>query len=121
MRKDDYQFEIDFSRCILKWDPDNLAVMEMLAGFLTKSGRIDEGLAMDKRIVEMDPENAISHYNLACSLALKRNVTDAIHSLRGALERGYDDFDWLLQDPDLAGLHNHPAFSALIAEFKAQS
>ena len=121
MSEEDYQFEIDFSRSILKRDPDSLPVMELLAGFLTKSGRIDEGLELDRRIVELDPENAVSHYNLACSHALKRNVGDAIDSLRGALERGYDDFDWLMKDPDLAGLHDHPAFSALIAEFKAQS
>ena len=49
MSKNDYQFEIDFSRSILKRDPHNLPVMELLAGFLTKSGQIDEGLDLDRR------------------------------------------------------------------------
>jgi predicted Zn-dependent protease len=121
MSEGDYQFEIDFSRSILKRDPENLPVMELLAGFLTKSGRIGEGLEIDRQLVDKDPENAVTHYNLACSLALNRNIPDAIQSLRSALERGYDDFDWMLKDPDLAGLHENPAFSALISEFKAQS
>ena len=117
----DHQFEIDFCRSILKRDGRNLAVMEMLAGFLTKSGQVDEGLELDQRIVELDPDNAISHYNLACSLALKSRSADAIASLRAALELGYDDFDWLMKDQDLLSLHDLPAFSALVSEFRASN
>ena len=116
---DETAFEISFCESILRHDPKNLTVMEMLAGLLTKVGRIDEGLSLDERIVELDPDNAISHYNLACSLALKKRAGDAIAALRTALELGYDEFDWLMQDPDLTGLHAYPAFSALISEFKA--
>jgi len=115
----DLQFEIDFCRSILKRDSHNLVVLEMLAGFLTKSGQVDEGLELDQRIVELDPDNAISHYNLACSLALKNRAVDAIASLRAALELGYKDFDWLMKDDDLFSLHDHPAFSALVSEFRA--
>jgi len=117
----DLQFEIEFCQSILARDTSNLTVMEMLAGFLTKVGRIDEGLELDQKIVVMDPDNAISHYNLACSLALKRRLVESIAALRGALERGYNDFDWLMKDPDLTGLHEIPAFSALISEFQARN
>ncbi|HSH08886.1 MAG TPA: hypothetical protein VK995_00765 [Oceanipulchritudo sp.] len=117
----DYQFEIDFCQSILKRDATNLHVMEMLAGYLTRSGRIDEGLELDRQIVEMDPDNAINHYNLACSLALKQRATEAIASLRVALEQGYNDFDWLMKDSDLSGLHDNPAFSALLSEFQARN
>ena len=117
----DHQFEIDFCRGILKRDANNIPVMEMLAGYLTKSGHIDEGLELDQRIVELDPENAISHYNLACSLALKNRSSEALAALRMALERGYDDFDWLMKDNDLLSLHDNPAFSALLSEFRASN
>ena len=118
--ENDYQFEIDFSRSLMKREPENLVIMEMLAGYYTKAGRIDEGLELDRRIVELDPENAISHYNLACSLALKKRANDAIASLRLAFEQGYDDFKWLLDDPDLSSLHNNPAFSALLSAYQAK-
>ncbi len=118
---EDLQFEIDFCRSILKRDTRNIPVMEMLAGFLTKSGQIDEGLEMDQQIVELDPDNAISHYNLACSLALKNRAAEALAALRMALERGYDDFDWLMKDNDLLSLHQNPAFSALVSEFRASN
>ena len=96
---EDLQFEIDFCRSVLNHDTENLTVMELLAGYLTKAGELDEGLAWDRKIVELDPNNAISHYNLACSLTLTRQHHAALEALRSALERGYNDFDWMLQDP----------------------
>lgn len=116
--KTDHQFEIEFCQSILKQDPDDLVTMELLAGYCTRTGRIDEGLEWDRRIVELDPENAVSHYNLACSLALKNRSEEAIGSLRIALEKGYQDFSWMLKDPDLASLHSQPGFSSLLAEFQ---
>ncbi len=118
--KNKYQFEIEFCQCILKRDPEYLPVMELLAGYLTKSGLIDAGLAIDRKIVELDPSNAISHYNLACSLALKHLEGEAIESLRTALQQGYDDFNWLMKDTDLQNLHDNPAFSSLLSEFQAR-
>lgn len=119
--KTDHQFEIDFCRSILKQDPDDLVTMELLAGYCTRAGRIDEGLEWDRRIVQLDPENAVSHYNLACSLALKNRSDEAIDRLRVALEKGYRDLSWMLKDPDLATLHSNPGFSSLLAEFQNRS
>lgn len=116
----DLQFEIDFCHSILLRAPQDLTVMEMLAGLYTKAGRIDEGLELDRKIVELDPDNAISHYNLACSLALKNKPADAIAALRIAMEQGYSDFEWLMEDPDLASLHENPSFSALLSEFQVR-
>ncbi|MGA1205708.1 MAG: TPR end-of-group domain-containing protein [Opitutales bacterium] len=115
----DYQFEIDFCRSLLGRDPGNVPVMEMLANYYTRAGRIDEGLELDLRIVELDPDNSVNHYNLACSLALKHRQSEAIAALRVALEQGYDDFKWLLEDPDLENLHDNPSFSALLSEYQA--
>lgn len=112
------EFEINFCRSILKHSPDDLPTMEILAGYLTKAGRIEEGLELDRRIVELDPENAVGHYNLACSLALKNRKAAAIESLRNALEKGYRDFSWLMEDPDLAMLHDHPGFSDLLSQYE---
>ena len=115
----DYHFEIEFCQSVLRKEPENLVLMEMLAGFYTTSGQIDEGLELDRQIVELDPENSISHYNLACSLALKNKSTEAIAALRVALEFGYDDFKWLMEDTDLNSLHANPALSSLLSEFQA--
>ena len=38
-----------------------------------------------------------------------------------AIELGYDDREWMQQDPDLEGLRNHPSFQKLLAKLQPQS
>jgi predicted Zn-dependent protease len=112
----DKQFEIHFFESILRKSPKDVAVIELLGGLYTSFGRIDDGLKMDRRLVRLQPDNPTARYNLACSLALKRRSAEAVRVLRQALELGYGDFDWMLQDPDLYSLKKYPAFRQLLAE-----
>jgi len=115
---EDYHFEMAFCRSILQQDPENLETLEMLAGYCTKAGDIDEGLELDRKVVHLAPDYAIGHYNLACSLAIKNQREAALAALREALDKGYRDFNWLMEDPDLSSLHDDPALSALLAEYQ---
>ena len=112
------EFEIEFLENILRRDETYPEVLEMLAGLYTKEGRIDDGLALDRRLVELHPDNPTHHYNLACSLALKDRKPEAVQTLRRSIELGYSDFAWMLKDPDLKGLHAFPPFRELLAEFE---
>ena len=114
----DRVFEIGFFESVLRREPDYVDVVEILGGLYTKQGRIPDGLKMDRRLVKLQPENATAHYNLACSLALSKRRTDALRSLRHAVELGYRDLEWMQQDPDLEDLKRHPAFASLIATLK---
>lgn len=117
----DHAFEIAFFESVLRRDAQSTDVIELLGGLYTKVGRITDGLKMDRRLVKLQPANATAHYNLACSLALTRRQSAALRSLRQAVELGYDDFDWMAQDPDLDPLKAHPAFVALLDQLKPQS
>jgi len=109
-----HDFEIEFYESILKRNPKYTDVIALLGELYTRTGRITDGLRMDRRLVRLQPENATAHYNLACSLALKKRRSEALSTLRKAISLGYDDFDWLLQDPDLENLKNHPDFLQLL-------
>ena len=89
-----------FFESVLKRSPDYTEVIEILGGLYTKHGRISDGLKMDRKLVRYLPENATAHYNLACSLALSKRKADALKSLRRAIELGYQDIEWLMQDSD---------------------
>jgi len=119
--KSDPQFEIAFYESVLGRDPNYTDVIELLGGLYTKEGRIADGLRMDRKLVKLQPANATAHYNLACSLALAKRKADALRSLRHAVELGYRDFDWMVQDPDLEELKKHRGFSALLEQLKPQS
>jgi len=117
----DHEFEMTFFESILKRSPDYTEVIEILGGLYTKHGRISDGLKMDRKLVRYLPENPTAHYNLACSLALSKRKTDALKSLRHAIELGYEDIDWLMQDPDLSELKAHPDFKTVVATIATES
>ncbi len=117
-KKQDFTFEIAFCEGILREDPQNSDVIELLAGYYTRTGRIDDGLALDQKLVRLQPGNATAHYNLACSLALKERKAEAVELLRAAVLKGYTDFQWMLEDPDLKSLYDFPAFASLLSEFE---
>lgn len=116
--EDDLAFEIAFCRGLLQQDSEWVEVLELLAHLCTRAGLIDEGLQLDRRIVALRPDSAIAHYNLACSLALKRRFADAVAALRIAVQKGYSDFGWMLRDPDLQGLQEYEPFGVLLAELQ---
>jgi hypothetical protein len=119
--KPDPQFEIEFFEAVHRRCPNYTEVVGLLGGLYTKAGRITDGLKMDRKLVRLEPENPTAHYNLACSLALCRKRPDALRSLRTALSLGYDDLDWMQQDPDLEGLKDDPEFQQLLRQLKPQS
>ena len=120
-RVHDHEFEIHFFESVLKRDPAYTDVIEILGGLYTKHGRVADGLRMDRKLVRLLPSDATAHYNLACSLALVKRKSEALRSLRQAVELGYRDFDWMQQDPDLEGLKNHPLFIALLDHLNPHS
>jgi len=119
--KPDPQFDIEFYEAILRRCPSYTEVVGLLGGLYTKVGRIADGLKMDRKLVRLEPDNATAHYNLACSLALCKKRPAALQSLRKAVSLGYDDVDWMLQDPDLEILKADPAFQTLLGQLKPQS
>jgi len=120
MAKTDYNFDIQFFEGVLKHNPSDTDVIERLGELYTKQGRIDEGLRMDRKLVRLTPDNPTAHYNLACSLALKRRKADAVRALRRAVEIGYNDVEHLRKDPDLASLRDSAAFREIEAEIAKQ-
>jgi hypothetical protein len=117
----DPEFDIRFFESVLRRAPSYTSVIEILGGLYTRQGRIADGLRMDRKLVRLQPSNATAHYNLACSLALSKRKSAALLELRRAIQLGYDDFDWMQQDPDLEILKHNTQFQALLAELKPQS
>jgi Flp pilus assembly protein TadD len=117
--KPDPTFEINFYEAVHRRCPRYTEVIELLGGLYTKTGRIADGLKMDRKLVRLQPDNATARYNLACSLALSDRPVDALAALREAVALGYADYEWMRQDPDLKAIAHDPAFLELMNEVKA--
>lgn len=119
-RKNDPTWEIGFFESVLRRDPGYVDVVAILGGLYTKTGRIADGLKMDRKLVRLCPDDATAHYNLACSLTLSDRPNDALVTLSQAIELGYDDLEWMSNDPDLKTLRPDPKFKKLIAQLRDQ-
>ena len=117
-KKSQLDFDLEFYGSILRRSPDYVDVLRCQGELLSRRGRHEEALEVDRRLAELLPNDAVVHYNLACSLEQNSLRDEALVSLRHAFERGYDDFDHLDLDNDLELLRNDPRYLTLAAEFR---
>ena len=118
MEADKLNFELSFFEDLHRGMPKDVRIASMLAHLYTETGRIDQGLRIDRKLVRLSPKNPIVHYNLACSLALKNRKADALKSLQTAITLGYSDFVWMLNDPDLVSMHSYSGFKKMCADLR---
>jgi tetratricopeptide (TPR) repeat protein len=55
-----------------------------------------------------------AHYNLACICAIQGRRREALDHLHAAIQAGFTDHRWLLEDGDLTSLRDDPEFQALV-------
>ena len=111
-------FEIKFYENILKERPDCVNVLIPLGDAYTRKGFYQEGLAVDKRLVELKPDDPTVHYNFACSLSLCDRGKAALEVLKKAVLFGYDDFAYMKKDTDLENVRKLPTFGTFFAKLK---
>jgi tetratricopeptide (TPR) repeat protein len=111
-------FELAFYGGILDRNGCYVDVLRAHANNLTLKGRYAEGLQVDKRLVQLKPNDPLAHYNLACSYALLKQPELALKMLRRAVELGYRDFRYMREDRDLDAIRHDPRFRQLLREYE---
>lgn len=105
--------QIEFMEGVVRRDPRYVEALQLLGDNYTKRGRYSEGLVVDERLAQLEPENPLVFYNLACSYSLTDQCERAADAIEKALELGYTDFKWLAKDPDLKKLRVHPRYKQI--------
>ncbi len=114
----DLDIEISFLEGVVRRDPCFVEALQVLGDAYTRRGKYDAGLQVDEQLSKLRPEDPMVLYNLACSYALTKRCEQAVSTLIRAIDRGYDDFKWLQEDPDLASLREHPLYEKVLARLK---
>ena len=109
----DLDIEIGFMKGVVQRDPKFVEALQILGDDYTRRGKFAEGLKVDKKLARLRPEDPTMLYNLACSYSLTKRYERAVGALNRAIEQGYRDFKWLVKDPDLRGLRQHPLFKKI--------
>lgn len=90
--------------------------LQMRAVFLSRNGQLDAAIPLCEQAVKTAPFSAVAHYNMACLLAKKGQVDDALKSLRQAIELGFHNVAQISKDSDLKPLRSRPEFDDLLKE-----
>lgn len=114
----DLDVEISFFKGIVGRDSDYVEALQILGDAYTRRGEFADGLKVDEQLARLRPDDALVHYNLACSYSLMDQVERAGASLEKALQLGYRDFKWIVTDPDLKNLRSHALYRKIRAKLR---
>ena len=115
----DLDTTIEFLAGIVRRDPNYVDALQLLGDHYTQRGLFQEGLKVDERLAQLEPESSLVFYNLACSYSLTDQFDRAVAALDRALELGYRDFAWMARDPDLKKLRKQPAYDEIREKVRA--
>jgi tetratricopeptide (TPR) repeat protein len=93
----------------------------LLGALLKRPGGLEESIAVCKKALLLDPDCVAAYYDLACYYSLLGKREQAMASMEMALCKGFCDFEWLLRDPDLAGVRANPEFQLLLRSYSKKS
>ena len=112
-KPEDLSVEISFLEGLRSQMPGDSSVLKLLGDDYTQAGRIQEGLEVDLQLAALFPADPMVYFNLACSHSLVGDLKASAQALCRAIRLGYDDWDWMREDTDLANLRRSEEFLAV--------
>ena len=82
---------------------------------LFEQAKYDQCRPLLEKVLEIDPNNNVAWYNLACVHSRAGRKDQAVKSLETAVEHGYSDFHHCERDSDLDAIRQSPGYKRLIA------
>ncbi len=96
--------------------PDDARARMVYAINLANTGRNEEATREGQRAVELSPNDPLMMYNAACLYARLGNTKLSIKTLRGAIEAGHGNFEWVKRDSDLDPIRSDPEYIELMKD-----
>lgn len=112
----EYDQAIEELQSILKRFPADHRVHYELGYAALLARRLTLSIEHFRLALDYEPDDRLTHYNLACALSLDGQLDDAMAELRRAANCGFRDASHIAADTDLANLRGREDFRALIDE-----
>ncbi|MDQ6718558.1 MAG: protein kinase [Gemmatimonadota bacterium] len=98
----------------LALDPGDTRATALGAGMYATIGDTDNAKALAKRSLDIDAEDSMLLYNVACTYALLGMSDDALACLQRAVDNGFGHKEWIEHDSDFDSLRMVPRFNAIV-------
>lgn len=103
----------------LRQVPEDARARILVAAFYAVEGREDDAMREANLAMLLRPNEAMVHYNAACTFCRMHRKAEALDAIRKAWNAGFKDANWARRDPDLGLLHGDPDFDRLYPEREA--
>jgi len=102
----------------LRLNPHDTRALYFGANNFWRVGEHAKATELAERALKQDQDEPVVLYNVACVYSEQGNVERAIDLLEKAVDLGWGDRAWMMNDSDLAPLREHPRFKALIERIR---
>ncbi|HEX8925883.1 MAG TPA: tetratricopeptide repeat protein, partial [Terriglobales bacterium] len=100
----------------LEFHPEDVRALYFGANGLTQLGEKDRARRWVARALDLEGEEPLVVYNVACVYALLGDVEPAIDCLERSVTKGFAQKEWMKNDPDLECVRAHPRFKKLVGD-----
>jgi len=111
-----YDKAIEYYTKAIELKPDDFKNYNNRAMAYYFKGDYDKAMADLMKAIELNPKDSLSYYNIACLYSIKNNIEEACNWLSKAIENGYNNWDSIKQDKDLANIRNSPCYKQIISQ-----
>ncbi len=108
--KGSLKFEVEFFEALVAQDENFVEALIPLGDAYTRLGEYEKGLQVDLKLSRLRPNDSMVHYNLACSFSLLGEIDFAYDAVKKAIELGYSDIEYMLNDTDLKNVIDDDGF-----------
>ena len=98
----------------LQIDPKFVPALNNLALVTAANKEYYKALTVFMDILNFVPDDAETHFNIACMYSRLNRVNESIEWLKKAIDKGYADWDSIKTDGDLDNIRNSLAYKSLI-------
>ena len=73
-------------------------------------GNHEQALSDYKQALALNPENGLTYYDISCLFAEHKSIAPACDYFEKAVEKGYNDWEFIKQDYSMNNLRNHQCY-----------
>jgi CHAT domain-containing protein/tetratricopeptide (TPR) repeat protein len=104
----------DFKKVIELEDASGEFIMKPYV--LQYTGKPEEALSLAQKLAE-EKNDISNYYNLASIYSLQNDSKNAVSALSKAIDKGFNEFDQILEDEDLNNIRNSTEFKELLVTY----
>lgn len=101
----------------IAFNPNMIDSRRELARLYARLQRFEEMEQRYLEIVQLDPKDKYAWYRLACEAARKDLLDEALLRLEKSLQNGLDEYEGMMEQPELESIRATEAFKALVKKY----